>query len=345
MAIAVWCRSCGQAYHLAHDLAGQTVRCTTCGAGVPVPVPQPTTVGRPPEYGFLPPAARHDMNGPAPLLRSGSRRRKKGPSPVLFAGLGIAVVGLLGMVVIVVIVARNIVSAARPVIAEAMSATAPPQPVVASGSYHPASFSSGSGTVVPAAPSLPAVNGSPAPSSAEDVIKRLLANLNELNGLLAQIVDRASADRLRDQIPPKVREFVDLGYRLKTVANRLSRAEDQRLQSLYMAQLNSGLEQLKNHATRLNSLGQQLRMDELNRHMAELEARSRDMGRMPQPPTFQPPVMPPPAIQPPTMRPPVMQPPTIPRPPVMQPPTIPRPPRPSMPHGMRPPSMPRRHGR
>jgi hypothetical protein len=335
VAIAVRCGSCGQSYNLADQMAGQAVRCTTCRAVIPVPHPQPATIGAGPQYGLLPPVDHTGFGAPSPILRPASRR-KKGVSPMIFVGLGVAGFAVLAMVVLVVIVARGFILKTGSAVAKAVSPPAHSEPVVLSSSYRPASFTPNPGTVTPAG--TPAMNGSPAPSAAEDVIKRLLASLNELNGLMAQVVDRASAERLRNQVPAKIREFLNLARELEVVARNLSAAEDRRLESLYMAQLKSGVEQLKNQALRIQALGRQLQFDAFNRQMEELNARTREMGRVAQPaqpPTFQPPTFQPPNIQPPTFNPPTVHPPTAPR----------RPPNPGMPNGIRPPSVPRRFGR
>ncbi|HET6882700.1 MAG TPA: hypothetical protein VFI31_21205, partial [Pirellulales bacterium] len=266
---------------------------------------------------------------PCPLL--GPVRRKQKKSPVLLIA-GIAACGLAVVMSFAAVIVWGIYSSASSLVASARSPSAASpksQPVVLSGAYYPSPAGPNSGTAMPV---LSNAGGPPGSSSAEQVIQNLLAKMNQLNGLLSQVVDGPSADRVRDQVVATFQEYMALAEQLIVVTRHISREEDRRLESLYMSQLNSGLAQLNNHGERLRALGHQLRMEEFHRQMDSLHARHRDRARAAQGPSNQPPQT---SYQPPTYQPPTFQPPTF------QPPSIPR-----RTPGMRPPTMPpRRFGR
>lgn len=337
MAIRVRCSVCGQDYQLNDLLAGTTIECSGCRMAIDVPIGIPA----PPQYGLSPPLPVASL--PRPLPRP-SARRTTNALPMLIAWVGVGLFSLVALGIIFAVVVKGIFASASANVAVAPMAPAqlaPPQPVThvesapvtLTGSYQPAA----------------AVT--PAKSPAEDVILKLLANLNAVNGLMAQVVDGTSANRLRGEILAKLNELVSLAQQLVAVARNISRQEDQRLDSLYMAQLKNGLSQLESNARRigqlrqsdptlagqpwfddfndrLNQMHQQQRdqMSQMHERMAqlqeqnhqrmeELRARNRDLSRAAQPPSFQPP--------------------TIPSPPKI--------PRPNFNHGIRPSMPPRGH--
>lgn len=316
MAIAIKCPNCGRRYNLSGTLAGKAVRCTDCQTAFAVPAAAATVVQlAPPQYALLPPEAESGLAAPSP--RPARRKRKNAPM-FLIAG---AACGLLTMAVVAGLLIWGVYSGASSMVA----VSSPPQ------AAQPASQAIASRTVQPVrvaptslgiAPAVVAANSPAEPSVAEQVLQKLIAKSNELNGLLAQVVDGPSAIRLQEPILTGFSAYTDLLQQLEAAARTISSQEDRRLESLYMAPFKNGVDQIKNHLARIRALGSQWAFDDMHRRIDEMRTRPHGPGPAP--------VLgfPPPqaaGIERPHLQPPTVPRPSIPRPshPRMRPPTIP----------------------
>ncbi|HEX7379731.1 MAG TPA: hypothetical protein VF278_21585 [Pirellulales bacterium] len=321
MAIAVQCPNCGRAYNLSDKFAGKAVRCASCQTGFAVPAAQSAEVFAPAQYAVRTPIV--GVEPAAPVLRPVRRKRKTSP---MFLVAGLAGGGLLVVAAIAGLLLWGVYSTASSLVAvtNAPQPPAPQPPVVTTGRVQRAQVTPAFNGVMPGTP--PVGNTPIEPSAAEAIVQRMIAKANELNGLLAQVVDGPSAERLRDQIVVGFGVYADLLRQLETAVRTISPQEDRRLEALYAAQFKSGVEQMKNHLARIRAQGRQWAFDDMHRRFDELHARSRGLAGGAPMPGFQP-------SQPAPFQPPQSQPSNF-QPPHFQPPNIPHPsiPRPSGPH-------------
>ena len=297
MSIAVRCRLCGHSYNLAYRFAGQVVRCNECQAAMEVPVP----AGRAAAPRYAEPIVAGPVNSPqrpfsAPVLAAplpagplpaspllAPRKKEQTNVPVVLAVVGTVAISLVGLAAIGFMAVGRL---APTLISSAVQARAStPQtttPVTLSGNYQAASNA----------------------KQFEELLRKLVGAFQGFNNALSQVVDGESARRQADQVVAKYDELMASFTEAKVFTPHITADEDKRLESTYAAQLNSAVDQLRAHVTRIRLIQQaeaafagRMALDDLHDRMGSLHGRSFGSGPNPNVAWFQPPALP--SFQPP----------------------------------------------
>lgn len=219
MPIAVACQ-CGKRFQAKDELAGKRVKCPGCGNPLAIPTPQPAGGGNELDDLFGPPAGD-------PLFAAGARapagfgpqgmpgsagpprpRRKKGPNPVLIAGIAGGGVGLLLILIVVLLLVFGKRSDTQ--VAQTTAPTTTPTSTTSATTTPVVSPTTNNAVTPPApppsAPVADAANATPTSPSPPTTTENVVYSAEDSHGNKVEVTERSTGGGSRK---PLAKSLID----------------------------------------------------------------------------------------------------------------------------------------